>query len=119
MNVNCRESDYKDSTLTAIVMKGDEVLLLALNPLHSHGKFTLSSQQQCWILLELLDGPEDPSTNCQVPIVNAPLPKVSPRNDQSKEKGEVCKEGLGDRACAAAGGAWVRDLFGSAYCKCK
>jgi hypothetical protein len=46
-NVNCRASDYVESSLIAILMQGEEAKLFYLNPTFTHGKFELAAEQQC------------------------------------------------------------------------
>jgi hypothetical protein len=57
VNVNCRVSDYIESTLIAILMQGEQATLLSVNSSHSYGMFELVNLSQCWIFLELMDVP--------------------------------------------------------------
>jgi len=71
-NVNCRASDYVESSLIAILMQGEEAKLISLNPTFTHGKFELAAEQQCWMALWLMDGPEEPYKTCLISVADAP-----------------------------------------------
>ena len=107
-NVNCRASDYVESSLIAILMQGEDAKLLYLNPTFTHGKFELATEQQCWIALWLMDGPSDPYKMCQVYVVDT----------ENKSDSPVCSSGLNKASCAAAGGNWVDGATGAPYCNC-
>ena len=114
-NVNCRASDYVESSLIAILMQGEEAKLLYLNPTFTHGKFELETGPQCWIALWLMDGPEEPYKTCQISVVDAPPPIASSDLDGSDTP--VCSSGLDENDCLAAGGNWVSGATG-ANCNC-
>jgi len=116
-NVNCRESDHMGASIIAILLQGDQGKIIAINPPLTHGKFELESQQECWIYLGLMDGPEDPVDNCQIAVVKAPLPVIIQNNNQPDPKS--CSKDLGQSACLAAGGSWVDGgAVGASYCDC-
>jgi hypothetical protein len=116
-NVNCRESDYQGAEIIAILLFGDQAKIIGINPSLTHGKFELATLYQCWIYLELMDGPTDPVITCQADIVSAPLPVIIQNNNQSDPKS--CSKDLGQSACLAAGGSWVDGgAVGSSYCDC-
>jgi len=112
-NVNCRASDYAASTLIAILMQGEEAKLISLNPTFTHGKFELAAEQQCWMALWLMDGPEEPYKTCLISVADAPPPIASSDLDGSDTP--VCSSGLGENDCLAAGGTWG---VVSASCNC-
>jgi hypothetical protein len=101
--------------LIAILMQGEEAKLLYLNPTFSHGKFELAAEQQCWIALWLMDGPEEPYKTCQIAVVDAPPPVESSDPDESDTP--VCSSDLGKDDCLAAGGEWKGGATG-APCVC-
>jgi hypothetical protein len=103
-NVNCRGSDYAESSLIAILMQGEEAKLLYLNPTFTHGKFELAAEQQCWIALWLMDGPEEPYKTCQISVVDAPPSMES--SDPDGSDSPVCSLDLDEDSCKAAGGTW-------------
>jgi hypothetical protein len=111
-NVNCRASDYAESSLIAILMQGEEAKLLSLNPTFTHGKFELATEQQCWIYLALMDGPEEPYKTCQISVVDAPPPM------ENESDSPVCSSGLDKASCEAAGGEWKGGATGKFYCEC-
>ena len=113
-NVNCRASDYVESSLIAILMQGEGAKLLYLNPTFTHGKFELLNDSQCWIALGLMDGPSDPYKMCQVYVVDAPPSRESSNLDKSDSP--VCSSGLDEASCLAAGGVWGGVV--SAICNC-
>lgn len=116
-NVNCRVSDYVESSLIAILMQGEEAQLLYLNPTFTHGKFELLNNSHCWIPLGLLHGPSDPYKMCQVYVVDAPLSRERSNLDESDSP--VCSSGLDEASCLAAGGNWVDGgAVGVSYCNC-
>lgn len=116
-NVNCRVSDYIESSLIAILMQGEEAKLLYLNPTFTHGKFELLNNSQCWIPLGLMHGPSDPYKMCQVYVVDAPQSRESSNLDESDSP--VCSSGLDEASCLAAGGNWVDGgAVGASYCNC-
>lgn len=116
-NVNCRESDYVESSLIAILMQGEEAKLLYLNPTFTHGKFELLNSSQCWIALGLMHGPSDPYKMCQVYVVDAPKSRESSNLDKSNSP--ECSSGLDQASCLAAGGNWVDGgAVGASYCNC-
>ena len=112
-NVNCRASDYVESSLIAILMQGEGAKLLYLNPTFTHGKFELLNDSQCWIALGLMDGPSDPYKMCQVYVVDAPPSRESSNLNESGSP--VCSSGLDETSCLAAGGVWG---VVSASCNC-
>lgn len=112
-NVNCRVSDYVESSLIAILMHGEEAKLLYLNPIFTHGKFELLNNSQCWIALGLLHGPSDPYKTCKVSVVDAPPSKEN--SDLGGGNSLDCSPDLDKDACEAAGGVWGAV---SAYCDC-
>ncbi|MGD8760203.1 MAG: hypothetical protein PVJ07_08115, partial [Anaerolineales bacterium] len=111
-NSMCRASDYVESDEIAILQPGEIAELMALNPEHTHGLFELASMQQCWIWLELMDGPDDPIETCGVPVVD-PAPR--PTDDDTRAS---CRPDLDREACEAAGGTMSTDLTTAPYCIC-
>ncbi len=112
-NVNCRLSDYPESSLIAILMQGEEAHLLYLNPTFTHGKFALLNNSQCWIPLDLMDGPSDPLKMCTVYVVDAPsMPDLGASNPPA------CSSDLDETSCAAAGGTWVSGGAAKPHCDC-
>jgi CSLREA domain-containing protein len=107
-NPICRESDYVDSDQVAILQHGELAMLLALNPELTHGQFALASDQQCWVSLGVMEGPDDPEETCGVPIVDpAPKPvEVTCRPDMDRE------------ACEASGGEWGGGRVTAQGCIC-
>ncbi len=101
-NANCRASDYSESEQINILMQGESAELLALNPEYTHGQFELG-QELCWIWLGLLDGPENPFGNCNVPIID-PAPACTPELDEA--------------ACILAGGQMSETRTTGPYCDC-
>ncbi len=115
-NVNCRASDYVESSLIAILMQGEEANLLSLNPTFTHGRFEIATLQQCWIALRLMQGPSDPYKMCQVSVVDAPPPIGVLALDGSDLP--VCSRDLDKDPCLAAGGEWKSGAVGAPYCEC-
>jgi hypothetical protein len=115
-NVNCRGSDYAESTLISIMMEGENANLLYLNPTYTHGKFELMNNSRCWIPLGFMDGPSDPLKTCNVHVVDAPLPSVDSHSDGSNNPS--CSSDLDEASCSAAGGSWVGGATGKPYCDC-
>ncbi len=113
--INCRVSDYIESSLIAILMQDEEAKLLYLNPTFTHGKFELLNNSQCWISLGLMHGPSDPYKMCKVFVVDAPPSRESSNLDESESP--VCSSGLDEASCLAAGGNWVGGGAG-APCDC-
>lgn len=110
MNAYCRASDYKESAEIALLLEGDEVELTALNPEFTHGQFLVESGRECWILLGLLTGPENPYGACDVPVIDPqPLPQ---------DEAPPCREDLGEEECLASGGTWQEELTTKPYCIC-
>jgi hypothetical protein len=101
--------------LIAILMQGEEAKLLSLNPTLTHGKFELATDQQCWIALWLMDGPEEPYKTCQISVVDAPPPLES--SDPGGSDAPVCSSDLDKNSCLAAGGEW-KDGAVAASCDC-
>lgn len=117
INVNCRVSDYPESTLIAVLMQGEVASLLYLNPTFTHGKFDLLNSSQCWIPLSLMDGPSDPLAMCEVYVVDAPPLRGDLTIDDSDSS--VCASGLDEATCIATGGSWVDGgAVGASYCDC-
>lgn len=106
-NVNCRESDYPESLLIGELLEGEMAELMALNPTFSHGKFRLPNQEQCWIWLGLLDGPENPYEACGVPVIEPPI-----------EPTLTCQTDMDQEACEAAGGTWSTSATRAPECIC-
>ena len=116
-NANCRESDYVEASLIAILMQGEGANLLYLNPTFTHGKFELLNNTQCWIYLGLMDGPTDPLTMCNVYVLDAPVSRDDSVNDDSDPL--VCSTGLDQPLCIRAGGSWVDGgAAGASHCDC-
>jgi CSLREA domain-containing protein len=113
-NTNCRESDYQQSALIAILLQGEMAELVALNPEFTHGEFIAPSMQQCWIWLGLMDGPENPLKTCGVPVIDPPPPPPTATSTPVP----ACRSDLDQAACEASGGTWSRDLTGAAGCVC-
>jgi CSLREA domain-containing protein len=108
-NPTCRASDYVMSEQIAVLQHGESATLIALNPELTHGQFELASTQQCWILLGLMDGPDDPTETCDPPVVDpAPKPAETP----------ACSPDLDREACEASGGTWTEGRTGSSQCLC-
>ncbi|NIV37384.1 MAG: hypothetical protein GWN58_50580, partial [Anaerolineae bacterium] len=97
-NLNCRESDYKDSKQIAILMQGEMATLIALNPSYTHGKFETPDGKVCWMWFGMLEGPENPVEVCDVPIVVAPTPP--PTEPPPPE----CSPDLDAEQCEESGG---------------
>jgi len=116
-NVNCRESDYVDSQITAILMEGDQAQIIAINPALTHGKFMLDTLEECWIYLPLMDGADDPVVDCQIPTVSAPRLIVNPPKD-NRPKTKTCSKDLGFSDCTAAGGHMSTGTTSAPYCIC-
>lgn len=113
-NVNCRMSDYPESSLIAILLQSERANLLYLNPTFTHGKFALFNNSQCWIPLDFMEGPSDPLKICQVYVVNAPS-----RPDLGGSKPPACSSDLDEASCTAAGGTWEDGgAVGASYCRC-
>jgi hypothetical protein len=115
-NVNCRASDFVESSLIAVLMQGEEVKLLSLNPTFTHGRFEIAPLQQCWIALGLMQDPADPVKMCEVSVVDAPQPLESSDPDESDTP--VCSSGLDHDPCLASGGEWKGGATGKFYCEC-
>jgi hypothetical protein len=110
-NSNCRASDYSEALQISILMQGETAELLALNPEFSHGQFDLG-QGACWIWLGLLEGPDNPFANCDVPVLDpTPQPTDTPTP-------LVCTPDLGREDCEASGGTWSGELVGKPGCIC-
>jgi len=105
-NTYCRVSDYRESDPVAILTEGESALLVGLNPEYTHGLFELESGERCWMWFNTLDGPENPLGTCGVQLVNPPEPPEE----------LVCRSGLDEAACVAAGGQWV--VGAAPYCLC-
>lgn len=114
-NVNCRASDYVESSLIAILMQGEVAKLLFLNSTFTHGRFEIAPLQQCWIALGLMQDPADPVKMCEVSVVDAPPPIES--SDLGGSDSPVCSSDLGENDCLAAGGNCVSGATG-ANCVC-
>lgn len=117
-NVNCRASDYPESSLIAILMQGEQANLLYLNPTFTHGKFDAPGHDPCWIPLELMEGPSDPFTMCMVDVISAP-PSIEGATDGGSSP-STCSADLDEAQCKAAGGTWESGgaAPGSGICKC-
>jgi predicted outer membrane repeat protein len=111
-NLNCRESDYKDSALVAILMQGESAELTAVNPTFTHGKFRTQDGKLCWMWFGLLEGPEKPVEVCGVPIIEAPPPP--PTATPIPE----CRPDLDAESCVASGGTWEGGGAGEPTCIC-
>ena len=108
--INCRESDYQESSLIAIVEEGQSSKLIAISPDYSHGKFELQDLKTCWIWFDLLSGPESPQ-DCGVPIVDPP-PAPEPVEPQE------CHSDLSEESCKARGGTWTGSDARPGECDC-
>ncbi len=115
-NVNCRASDYVESSLIAILMQGEEATLLSLNSTFTHGRFEIAPLQQCWIALGLMQGPADPVKMCEVSVVDAPPPIES--LDLGGSDSPVCSSGFDKDSCLAAGGTWIESVVRPPHCDC-
>ncbi|MGD8603959.1 MAG: right-handed parallel beta-helix repeat-containing protein [Anaerolineales bacterium] len=102
-NTNCRVSDYAQSELVTILMQGDVVPLLGLNPEYTYGLFEMEDGELCWIGLSLMGGPENPLGNCPVKLVDPP-------------EETACRPDLDERACIAAGGEWAAGVNPPCIC---
>jgi predicted outer membrane repeat protein len=111
-NLNCRESDYKDSKLIAILMQGESAELTAVNPTFTHGKFRTQDGKLCWMWFGLLEGPEKPVEVCGVPVLEAPPPP--PTATPLPE----CRPDLDAESCKASGGTWEGGGAAEPVCKC-
>jgi hypothetical protein len=111
-NPICRASDYVDADQIAVLQHGESAVLIALNPELTHGQFELSSTQQCWISLGMMEGPEDPVETCGVPIVDP-----EPRPDEPPPAGD-CSPDMDQEACEASGGTWSEGGVGAPGCIC-
>jgi hypothetical protein len=110
-NPTCRASDYVESDHIAVLQHGDGAELVALNPELTHGKFELASMQQCWILLGLMDGPDNPVETCAVPVVDpAPKPADAPT--------PTCSPDLDRETCEDSGGTWNEGASAGPQCVC-
>jgi hypothetical protein len=107
-NPICRLSDYVEAEQIAVLEHGESAGLIALNPELTHGQFELASEQQCWISLEMMDGPEDPLQTCGVPIVDP-----EPKPEQA-----ACSPDMEQEACEASGGEWDEGRAGATDCIC-
>ncbi len=108
-NPVCRASDYVEAEQVAVLQHGEIAELIALNPELTHGQFELASMEQCWIVLELMDGPDDPAETCDSPIVD-PAPKPAEIPD--------CSPDLEREACEESGGTWTEGRATGAQCVC-
>ena len=86
MNVNCRAGDTIEFPVISIIMSREQATLLSVNPTFTHGKFELVNMSKCGIPLGLMNGPTDPVNMYQVSVDDPPLPRVSPNNNQPKQK---------------------------------
>ncbi|MGD8815123.1 MAG: hypothetical protein PVI78_11695, partial [Anaerolineales bacterium] len=111
-NPICRASDYVDSDQIAILQHGESAKLIALNPELTHGQFELASMQQCWIFLDMMDGPDDPIETCEVPVVD---PAERPTEPQDTT---TCRPDMDREACEASGGEWTGGVTGAPSCTC-
>jgi predicted outer membrane repeat protein len=111
-NLNCRESDYKDSELVAILMQGESAELTAVNPTFTHGRFRTQDGKLCWMWFGLLEGPEKPVEVCGVPVVEAPPPPPTATPTPA------CSEDLDAESCKASGGTWESGGAGVPKCVC-
>jgi hypothetical protein len=111
-NPTCRESDYVESTQIAVLQHGEIAELVAMNPELTHGQFELASMQQCWISLELMDGPENPVEMCTVPEVDPPPKPADPSTPLA------CNPDLDRDDCEANGGELSEDLTSAPVCIC-
>lgn len=106
-NTNCRESDYAASAAVTILMAGETAELIALNPEFTHGKFELMTKEMCWIWLGLLEGPENPWGDCNVPL-----------NDPATPLPPVCSQDLDQDTCEDSGGKWSAGAAAAPHCVC-
>jgi len=111
-NPTCRASDYVESALITYLQHGESAELVALNPELTHGKFELASMQQCWIVLELMDGPGNPVETCTVPEVD-PAPKAV-----ETPTTPACSPDLDRETCELSGGTWNERASASSQCVC-
>jgi CSLREA domain-containing protein len=107
-NPICRVSDYVDADQIAVLQHGETAQLIAVNPEYTHGQFVLSSMDQCWISLSLMEGPETPVETCGVPVVDP-----EPKPDEIS-----CSPDLGQEECEASGGEWAEGRVGAPDCVC-
>jgi predicted outer membrane repeat protein len=108
-NANCREGDDARTKLVKILMKGDLVDLLSLNPELTHGLFALPDGRSCWVWMPLMEGPADPGKNCNATIVD-PEPYVP--------EGPACSADLPKAQCEAAGGTMSGASSSASECIC-
>jgi len=111
-NPTCRASDYVGSTQIAVLQHGESAELVALNPELTHGQFELASMQQCWISLELMEGPENPGEICAVPEVDPPPKPADPLAPGA------CNPDLDRDACEARGGELSGGPASAQICTC-
>jgi hypothetical protein len=107
-NPICRASDYVDADQIALLEHGEIAGLIGLNPELTHGQFELASEEQCWISLSMMEGPEDPAETCEVPIVDP----------EPKPEEVACSLDLEQEACEASGGEWDEGRVGGPGCNC-
>ncbi len=108
-NANCRAGDDARTKLVKILMKGDLVDLLSLNPELTHGLFALPDGRSCWVWLPLMEGPADPRKDCNATIVD-PEPYVP--------EGPACSADLPKAQCEAAGGTMSGASSSASECIC-
>lgn len=109
-NSNCRMSDYQESKLIHILLQGDMVELVGLNPELTHGRFLMEDERQCWVWLGLMEGPENPVETCDVPVTDPP-PKPEPPTLE-------CKPDLSQDECEQSGGTWYEAMSAEPVCRC-
>jgi hypothetical protein len=109
-NSNCRMSDYQESKLIEILLQGEQVELVGLNPELTHGKFLMEDERQCWIWLGLMEGPENPVEVCDVPVTD-PQPKPEPPTLE-------CNPDLSKDECEQSGGTWYEAMSAQPVCRC-
>ncbi|MGB7538303.1 MAG: choice-of-anchor Q domain-containing protein, partial [Anaerolineales bacterium] len=108
-NANCRAGDDARTKLVKILMKGDLVELLSLNPELTHGLFALPDGRSCWVWMPLMEGPADPRKDCNATIVD-PEPYVP--------EGPACSADLPKAQCEAAGGTMSGASSSASECIC-
>jgi predicted outer membrane repeat protein len=109
VNASCRAGDDMRTQLIQVLTKGDMVELLSLNPEFTHGSFALPDGRSCWVWMPLMEGPADPSNNCNVPINNPP---------DYVPDGPACSADLPKAQCEAAGGTMSGASSSASECIC-
>jgi hypothetical protein len=108
-NANCRLGDDVRTSLVAVLIQGEVVKLLSLNPELTHGLFEIPDGRSCWVWLPLMEGSPDPRQSCNVTIVDPPeyVPETPAFSaDLPKDQ------------CEAAGRTWSSSVTTAPYCVC-